>query len=258
MKGRSAGFGIVLALACSLLVGCGDGSTSAEPSPAAIDTAEAISRSIKVPAPYSTTPVPEDRDRTVPIVLDGRVFGTGSTGVILAHMRPADQTAWFPFATDLAATGDYTALTFDFRGYGESTGDKEFDRVDADLTAALRYMREDLGIDKVFLVGASVGGTAALVVASRETVAGVISISSPSVYQQVDAVSVVGSISAPKLFITSIDDIPAALSEEELWLKARGSKQHKVFEGDAHGTDMFASPSAEALESLLLDFLASH
>ncbi len=206
----------------------------------------------------SATPLPDDEDRTVPIVLDGRVFGDGSTGVILAHMRPADQTSWFPFATELAAVGDYTVLTFNFRGYGESSGDKEFDRVDVDLAAALSYMHRELGIEKVFLVGASVGGTAALVVASREDVAGVVSISSPGSYLQVDALSAVGLISAPKLFVTSRDDVPAARSEEEFWSAAKAPKEHQVFEGQAHGTDLFASPSAAAFEKLLIDFLASH
>jgi pimeloyl-ACP methyl ester carboxylesterase len=245
-------------LAGVLFSGCGDGSTSSLPSPEAIDTAEAVARRVTIAAPYSTTPVPEDEERSVPIVLDGRIFGSGSTGVILAHMRPADQTSWFPFATTLAASGDYTVLTFDFRGYGESTGEKEFDRVDVDLTAALRYLRKELGIEKVFLVGASLGGTAALVVAAREPVAGVISISAPSSYLQMDALSVVGSISAPKLFITSVDDIPAARSEDELWAQAGAPRQRETYEGDAHGTDLFASPSAQAFEQLLIEFLAAH
>lgn len=250
--------GLVLGLACLLLTGCGEDSTSALPSPAAVDTAEAVARRVSISAPYSTTPVPEDAERTVPIVLNGRVFGSGATGVILAHMRPADQTSWFSFATTLAATGDYTVLTFDFRGYGESTGEKEFDRVDVDVTAALHYLRDDLGIEKIFLVGASLGGTAALVVAEREPVAGVVAISAPATYLQIDALSIVGSISAPKLFVTTADDVPAVRSESELWAQAGTPRQRVVYEGNAHGTDLFASPSAQALEDLLIAFLAAH
>ena len=68
------------------------------------------------------------------------------TGVILAHMRPADQTAWYPFALKLAATGKFTVLTFDFRGFGDSGGEKDFDLLDADLAAAYAYMTDDLKI----------------------------------------------------------------------------------------------------------------
>ena len=68
-----------------------------------------------------------------------------------------------------------------------------------DLEAALDYMRDDLGISPrdVLLVGASMGGTASLLVAEREPVAGVVSISSPATYQEIDAVASVGEIVRP-------------------------------------------------------------
>ncbi len=69
------------------------------------------------------------------VVLGGHLFGTGSKGVILAHMYPADQTSWYATAEKLAAQG-YLVLTFDFRGYGESEGDKQIDRIDRDVMAA--------------------------------------------------------------------------------------------------------------------------
>jgi pimeloyl-ACP methyl ester carboxylesterase len=242
----------------AVTVACGDPSTTAEPSPAAVDTAEAIARSVKIPSTFSTTPVPEDEEREEQIVLDGRVFGDGATGVILVHMRPSDQTAWFPYATTLAESGQYTVLTFDFRGYGESTGEKEFDRLDTDLQAALDYMRDDLGIADIFLVGASMGGTASLLVAEREPVLGLVSISSPATYQEIDAVAGVDLIDAPKLFIASEDDLPAMRSLEELWAEAVAPKEQALFEGDAHGTDLFAAPAAEEFEQRMTDFLEAN
>jgi pimeloyl-ACP methyl ester carboxylesterase len=237
---------------------CGDANTTAEPSPAAVDTAEAVARDVKISSTFSTTPMPEDEEREEPIVLDGRVFGDGRTGVILVHMRPSDQTAWFPYATTLAETGDYTVLTFDFRGYGESSGDKEFDRLDTDLQAALDYMQDDLGIDDVFLVGASMGGTASLLVAEREPVLGLVSISSPATYQEIDALAAVDKILAPKLFIASEDDLPAMRSLEELWAEAVAPKEQALFEGDAHGTDLFAAPVAEDFEERMTDFIEAN
>src|ERR1700686_1203225 len=55
------------------------------------------------------------------VLLRGHLYGRGSTGVILAHMYPADQSDWTDFARVLAAH-DYQALTFDFRGFTESEG----------------------------------------------------------------------------------------------------------------------------------------
>jgi len=216
-----------------------------------------VSRTIAITAPFSTTPVNGDDDED-PIVLDARVFGDGETGVILAHMRPADQSSWFPFATELAGTGRFTILTFDFRGYGESTGEQNFDRVDTDLEAAYRYMRDTLGIARIFLVGASMGGTASLVVAARAPVDGVVSISSPAQFPPLDALESVGEIAAPKLFITAKDDVPAFRSQEELWELAREPKQQQIYEGDAHGTDLLDSPAAASLKAQVIAFLTSN
>src|SRR6204780_5857150 len=55
------------------------------------------------------------------VLLRGHLYGSGSTGVILAHQYNADQSDWTDFAQGLAAHG-YQALTFDFRGFTESGG----------------------------------------------------------------------------------------------------------------------------------------
>jgi len=254
---RSLGFlAAVLAFAWPVLTACGD-ATPASPSPQAIETAESVSRPVSLPAPFSNTPESGD-DEKEPIILNGRVFGSGPTGVILSHMRLGDQTAWYPFATELAGTGDYTVMTFDFRGFNDSTGDKQFDRIDTDLAAALDYMRDSLGIEKVFLIGASIGGTASLLVASRDNVAGVATVSAVGQFPPFEVVEAVAGIDEPKLFITSEDDVPQARSQEEFWEVAPRPKQEHLYEGDAHGTDLFDSPHADDLKSRLVAFLAAN
>jgi pimeloyl-ACP methyl ester carboxylesterase len=240
-------------------VACGK-STKSAPPPEAIETAVSVSRDVSIEAPFSTTPIADPPDANAPIVLRGRVFGTGKTGVILAPMRLADQTAWFEYATALAQDRAYTVLTFDFRGFGMSTGDKEFEHVDTDLIAAYRYMRDSLGIKKIFVIGASTGGTAALVVAARPGIAlaGVVSISALSQFEAMDAIAAVPSISAPKLFLASDKDVPAKNSEEALWQAATGPKEQYTFDGDAHGTNIFDSPNAVDLAQRLTRFLKAH
>jgi pimeloyl-ACP methyl ester carboxylesterase len=246
----------LLAVLAFVLAACGQ-TTGSTPSPEAIETAESLSRDVTIDAPFSTTPVSGGAENDMPIVLHGRLFGHGPTGVILAHMRPADQTAWFPYATELAARGGFTVLTFDFRGYGESTGDKEFDHVDTDLAAAYDYMRDDLGISRIFLVGASMGGTASLIVGTRRDVAGVVSISSPSEFQTMDALAAVGSLDVPKLFVTSEDDVPAKRSLDEMLEEAPEPKQQQVYDGDAHGTDLLVSPHAADLQQRITAFVSA-
>lgn len=237
-------------------VGCGD-SPGTTPPPEVVETAESVATPISFTAQISTTPTADDAEKD-PITLDGRVFGDGSTGVILTHMRPADQTEWFPFATELAETGEYTVLTFDFRGYGASTGDKQFDRIDTDLAAAIEYMRAELPVEDVFIVGASMGGTAALVVGSRIDVAGIVTISAPGQFPPLDALDHIGEIDAPKLFVTSEDDVPQARAQEEFWEIAPEPKQRHVYDGDAHGTALFDGPHAADLKRRIIGFLRAH
>ena len=108
------------------------------------------------------------------VELAGRLFGSedATAGVVLAHMLPADQSAWYRTADRLADLG-YRVLTFDFRGFcpggdaGCSEGDLDVDAAPTDLAAALTYLRSQ-GVTSAALVGASMGGTAALVVSADE------------------------------------------------------------------------------------------
>ena len=190
-------------------------------------------------------------------VLNGRLFGDEHpVVVILSHMRPNDQTAWYPFARELADAG-YAALTFDFRGYGESQESKDDSKLDDDLSAALRYMRER-GKKQVFLVGASMGGTASLIVAGQEAIEGVISISAPSEFQGHDARKAIAEIDAPLLLIASEDDTMARISLLELEDAAGGGAESEMYMGDEHGTDIFTGPNAAAVRSRIFQFLEEH
>jgi pimeloyl-ACP methyl ester carboxylesterase len=244
---------LALVALSAMLAACGK-PDDPKPPPEVVATAESLSRDVRFDAPYAATPERGDAPDTVS--LDGRLFGDGPTGVILAHMRPADQTSWFGFATDLAATGKFTVLTFDFRGYGASSGEKQFDRVDLDVQAAFDYMREVLGIARIFLVGASMGGTASLIVAARVDAAGVVSISSPDEFPPLNALDAVDDIAEPKLFITAEDDVPAARSQDAMWAAASAPKDQHVYTGDEHGTALLSGPHADDVERRLLAFLS--
>ena len=190
------------------------------------------------------------------VTLEGHLFGTGGPGVVLSHMYPADQTSWYPFAEKLAESG-YRALTFDFRGYGESGGPKDVVRIDKDVTAALRYLRAH-GVDKVFLMGASMGGTASLKVAEAEDVAGVIAISAPMEFQGL-RVDDVAKVTEPKLFLVAEGDAPATQAAEELFAKAPDPDKRLIIYQVAagHGTDLFKKVGA-GVENDILRFLSEN
>ncbi len=187
------------------------------------------------------------------IGLNGHLFGKGEVGIVLAHMYPTDQTSWHGFARTLADKG-YKALTFDFRGYGESGGKKDISQIDKDVEAALAVINKQ-GVKKVFLVGASMGGTASLKVASRENVAGVVSISGPTEFRGLSTKAELSQIKAPKLFIVSRDEHPNAESSQEQYNKTPEPKEIKLLSGSAHGTFIFDTPQKEELEKAILEFL---
>jgi alpha-beta hydrolase superfamily lysophospholipase len=219
--------------------------------------------------PDSVTLVPPDADvLSVGIVVPGEsqvlkgwLYGDeNDTLVILSHMRPNDQRAWEPFAIELADNG-YAALTFDFRGHGISDGDKDFDKLDEDLAAAISFMRAR-GVPEganrpVFLVGASMGGTTSLVVAAEAGVDGVVSISAPARFQGQNAVDAISRIVAPTLLLAAEDDTAAVVSLDELEAAA-GSSTSTTYTGGDHGTALFEGEQATLVQDEILQFLDEH
>jgi alpha/beta superfamily hydrolase len=170
-------------------------------------------------------------------------------------MYPTDQTSWFEFAEVLKEDG-YIVLTYDFRGYGKSGGSQDVSKIDVDLRAALEYIKQ-YNPELIYLMGASMGGTASLVVAAEETIDGVISFSSPDEFEGVSAINVVGDIIAAKLFIASQGDEAAAQSATEMYDKSMEPKQLEILDGDSHGTFIFEEEPENAgkVKEIVLFFL---
>lgn len=197
------------------------------------------------------------------IDLEGKLFGDGETGVVLSHMFLSDQSSWFEFAGLLADRG-YVALTFDFRGYcpggeaGCSEGEMDFPEMWRDVTAAMEVLRSRR-VTTVILVGASLGGTASLVAASRAGagVDGVVALSAPREFQGLAAdEQVVRGVFAPKLFLAGVDDFDAADAAEDLYEVGNPPKRVEILPTGDHGTDLLSGSQAEVARRLVLDFLA--
>jgi pimeloyl-ACP methyl ester carboxylesterase len=201
------------------------------------------------------------------VLLSGHLFGSGKGGVVLSHMFPADQKSWYPTAKRLAAEG-YLVLTYDFRGYGFSEGTKQIEYLDRDVLAACQEIAS-AGATSVVLVGASMGGTASLLAASRMftaqlstqqatgtriTVAGVATLSAPVSFRGLSAETSVADIYCPLLFVAAREDVGAegALELERL---SGNTGDLEIVSGSDHGTDLLAGSQAEKVYNSLLDFL---
>jgi dienelactone hydrolase len=202
------------------------------------------------------------------VKLAGRLFGPSdaTVGVVFAHMVPADQSAWFDLAADVAAMG-YRALTFDFRGYcpggdaGCSDGAKDVDATPQDLQAALEYLR-GRGVGGIALVGASVGGTASIVIAAREgdAIDAVITLSAP---QQISGLvagpDVLQTVTAAKLFIAGNGDpTGSATAAQAFYDESLQPKRYEIVTSDDHGTDLLTGNQGQQVHDLITAWLQLH
>ena len=197
------------------------------------------------------------------VELKGRIFGQGSTGVVLAHMFHADQSGWWDFAQALADSG-YIALTFNFRGYGKgdskSGGDKEIKLIDRDMAAALGFIRER-GASTIFMIGASMGGTASLKVAAKQPVAGVVSLSAPVEFKGMN----VGEdrVRVPVLLMATDGDRSAKNNVEGMiqdGIVAGPELTEAIVyeEGNDHGTNILTGANGSVAIQRILSFLEAH
>jgi pimeloyl-ACP methyl ester carboxylesterase len=246
-----------LIVACSTTVTT-SGSPASRPSVATSDPSDA------------PTPDPVTGSRAVRFAagehvrLAGRVFGSGSVGVVLAHQVDNDQSAWFPYARRLATRG-YRVLTFDLRGYcpggvdGCSSGNPDVEASADDVDAAVRFIQGG-GVRTVFLIGASVGGQAVLVSAARSggAIAGVVSLSAPEFFAYEITAGTLAGVTMPSLFIAGRSDGDAAASARDFSRWVRGPTDLLVIDTAEHGTDLVspASPTlARAVSGRILAFL---
>jgi putative redox protein len=122
----------------------------------------------------------------------GRPSGSAGSGrrrgLVLAHGFPtgprwseSSGRTYPEFADRLAADADWTVLAFNFRGTGESEGDFSMAGWLRDLQAAIAYLRDQGGVDGVWLAGFRTGGALAICAAADDPdVRGVATFGSPA------------------------------------------------------------------------------
>ncbi len=181
------------------------------------------------------------------LTLTGRLFGRGKVGVTLAHMFPADATSWYPAARRLARAG-YMAIAFNFRGYATSEGNKQIAKAPIDIEAAKDFLHRSDARDVAF-VGASMGGTASIVAGETMDPLAVISVSGPLRFMGLDAPAIAGRVQRPVLLLAARGDGPAFAAVEELE-RALPNPETKLYDGDAHGTNLLAD-RPEAIDEIL-------
>lgn len=192
----------------------------------------------------------------------GVELGSGTTGVVLAHQAGSDSCDWMPYGGELAAAG-YRVLAFDFSGSGASLDPPADDSLDGNVLGALAFLRHE-GATTVVLMGASMGGTASLVAASKAspTVAGVVALSAPTSFEGMDALGAVAKLAVPALFVAGTDDADFPFAARTLYQATPGSAKALVLaEGSSqHGVALLAPglDNAAKVRAAIQDFLKAH
>jgi pimeloyl-ACP methyl ester carboxylesterase len=247
---------ILLASSVLLLSACQAPQSAPLPTPASAPAASPTRRAIVEQVNFTT----EDH-----IKLAGTLYGLGEPdmAVVLAHQFSpgADQRTWQPFARLIAERG-FTALTFDFRGIGQSEGPLREDLLYYDMWAAIDFLKSR-GFKRIVCMGASMGGTTCLKAAVDRQMAGLAIISSPMSAYGSNGVTPGDLVrfTMPKLFICAQDDVVGAGhyrmvdSVNSLYKLSPEPKAIRIFPGTAHGTNLFDTESGNEFRDLLMKFL---
>lgn len=190
-------------------------------------------------------------------ILAGVIFGRGAVGIVLVHQSDQDYCGFVPFARTLAARG-YRAFAISLRGHGSSQGDRvpNYHHARDVLGAAAELRRR--GARKIFLMGGSLGGTAVVAAAPDVSprVSGVIDLSGPASWFDMDAVAAVKRLTAPILLVASSLDEPFVTDTRNLYAaSASADKRLVVRNGPDHGTSLLDPRYEAPVRALVLSFL---
>lgn len=159
------------------------------------------------------------------------------------------------------ADNGYLVVIPEYRNHGASQNIPEDNQnLDRDADAALSELKR-LGAKRVFLAGASCGGTTAIIAGVRQAlpIEGLIILSSPAQCGPLDAIPSVEKIKAPSMIVFSPGDYGGSIEKEVCKLyQASGAtdKELIVDESGYHGTDMYhKGEHGDVLKSKLIDFV---
>jgi len=171
--------------------------------------------------------------------LAGHLFGHGRVGVVLAHQSNGDVCQWAAYGRRLARLG-YMPLALDFRGHGGSAvaSFAASLRLGGDVAAAVRYLRAH-GARKVYLLGASLGGSAVVVAGAnvRPRVDGVVAVSADRAVPV--APRAAARLRVPVLYVAGSRDPGAAAQSRRLFAATvERAKTVAVYDDWRHGVDL--------------------
>jgi pimeloyl-ACP methyl ester carboxylesterase len=187
--------------------------------------------------------------------------GAGSVGVVLAHQGRSDLCEELPYAKTLVDAGLHV-LAFDFRGNGHSARpSKNWLAYRRDFAAAIELLRTR-GATRVFLIGASMGGAAAVQNGAGLPLAGVVSLSGTRLWPGY-GINRPGPrlLRDPLLYIGGKSDWRAPVKEARAVVGNAGSRDKRriFYAGSMHGWELVQdAPFAPRVRAVILAWVHNH
>lgn len=132
--------------------------------------------------------------------------GTNGRVALLCHMHHGAREDWDPLAARLHDAG-YTVLAINHRGSGASDGPEDSSKADQDVLGAVDYLVAR-GEERVYPVGASMGGAGSLIAAAagKPAIRAVVAISAPDEWGGLHVHQFTSRIRVPVVFIGASED----------------------------------------------------
>jgi pimeloyl-ACP methyl ester carboxylesterase len=161
------------------------------------------------------------------------LWGEGERGVVLAHGAAYDAASWESQGQTLGENGA-AALAVE-------------DTSPSNLRTAIRYLKEESGVESVALIGASAGARPVLEVGEEN----------PGKIDQIILLSGIGDVSGlgeyPKLFVASEGE-EIAERVRQMADEASGDRNEAlILSGDAHAQAIFETEEGERLMQVILE-----
>lgn len=194
--------------------------------------------------------------------LSALVLGEGPDGVLLDHEQGYNICSFVDIGRELAQRG-YHVVIPEYRNHGASEKSADNEHIDRDARAGLAELRR-VGATRVFLAGASCGGTTAAIAGADTPLraTGLLMMSSPARCGGLDAVAAVRKhkLRVPTMLVVSPGDMEGAVEKQVREVYAASSARNKelvIDKSGFHGTDMIKRTGAAgtALHNRVITFV---
>lgn len=191
------------------------------------------------------------------------VAGTGRTVVVLLHQSDRNgRCGWLTFAQRIVARGGFTVLAPDLCGYGDAVCPTAFTARQVDqVELAVAHASGPMRARRVLLVGASMGGSLAVLASARDLrVDALVDLSGPATWADTELASVATRLRAPGLFAMAEDEGPEAVAAARALAAAAPPGSRFLVADQGHGFDLLEDPTGEVttVGRAVLAWLNSH